>query len=86
MNPVSDAHAQPKKDPKMVEGFALRPAPFDDSQMLDRYSHTPSGSQCFGKSSGYSNSLGPLCMSDEDARMLSTRGGNLSGSDSVIGR
>lgn len=73
------------KDPKLVEGFALQPAPFAESQVLDRYSSTPSGPQCFGKSSGYSNSLGPLCLSQEDARLLSTRGGNITGNDSTIG-
>ena len=81
-----NAPAQEKKEPKMVEGFALRPAPFDDSTKLDRYSNTPSGPQCFGQSGGYSNSLGPLCFSDEDVRLLSTRGGNISGTDSTIGR
>jgi hypothetical protein len=72
-------------EPKMVEGFALQPAPFGDSHILDRFGSTSSGSQCFGKSSGYSNSLGPLCLSQEDARLLSTRGGNLTGNDSTIG-
>jgi len=75
-----------KKDPKMVEGFALQPAPFGSSEVLDRYGSTPSGPQCFGRSSGYSKSLGPLCLSQEDARLLSTRGGNISGNDSTIGR
>lgn len=75
-----------RKEPKKVEGFALQPAPFGGSQMLDRFGNTPSGPQCFGNSSGYSKSLGPLCLSQEDARMLSTRGGNISGTDSTIGR
>jgi len=74
------------KDPKKVEGFALQPAPFTASQVLDRYGSTPSGPQCFGRSSGYSKSLGPLCLSQEDARLLSTRGGNITGTDSTIGR
>lgn len=82
----SNKPIQDKKEPKMVEGFALRPAPFDDDNTLDRYGNTPSGPQCFGQSGGYSNSLGPLCFSEEDVRLLSTRGGNISGSDSTIGR
>jgi hypothetical protein len=73
------------KDPKKVEGFALQPSPFGDSKVLDRYSQTQSDPQCFGKSSGYSNSLGALCFSKEDVRLLSTRGGNISGTDSTIG-
>jgi hypothetical protein len=79
-NPMQD-----KKEPKMVEGFALHPAPFNDNAILDRYGNTPSGPKCFGQSGGYSNSLGPLCFSKEDVRLLSTRGGNISGSDSTIG-
>jgi len=85
---VSMGTPKPEKkenEPKMVEGFALRPAPFDDNAILDRYGSTPSGPQCFGQSGGYSNSLGPLCFSQEDVRMLSTRGGNISGADSTIG-
>jgi hypothetical protein len=74
------------KDPKVVEGFALQPAPFGNSQVLDRFGSTPAGPQCYGQSSGYSKSLGPLCLSKEDARMLSTRGGNITGTDSTIGR
>jgi hypothetical protein len=84
-NGVSKSHSS-KKDSKKVEGFALQPAPFGASEVLDRYGSTPSGPQCFGKSSGYSNSLGPLCLSQEDAKLLSTRGGNISGTDSTIGR
>ena len=77
---------KPENETKKVEGFALQPAPFGDPQVLDRFGSTPSGPQCFGKSSGYSKSLGPLCFSKEDERMLSTRGGNISGNDSTIGR
>lgn len=71
---------------KKVEGFALQPAPFGESPVLDRYGKTPSGPECIGQGSGYSKSLGPLCMSEEDKRMLSTRGGNSTGKDSVIGQ
>jgi hypothetical protein len=81
-NSVTD---ESKKEPKKVEGFALQPAPFGNYQPLDRFGSTPSGPQCFGRSSGYSKSLGPLCLSQEDARLLSTRGGNISGNDSTIG-
>jgi hypothetical protein len=77
--------AGPENETRKVEGFALQPAPFGDPQVLDRFGSTPSGPQCFGKSSGYSKSLGPLCLSQEDARLLSTRGGNISGNDSTIG-
>jgi hypothetical protein len=69
-----------------VEGFALQPAPFAESPTIDRYGKTPSGPECVGQGSGYSKSLGPLCMSEEDKRMLSTRGGNSTGVDSAIGQ
>jgi len=69
-----------------VEGFALQPAPFAESPVIDRYGQTPSGPECIGQGSGYSKSLGPLCMSEEDKRMLSTRGGNATGGDSAIGQ
>lgn len=69
-----------------TEGFALQPAPFDEYPTLDRYGKTPSGPECVGQGSGYSKSLGPLCMSEEDKRMLSTRGGNSTGEDIVIGQ
>ena len=69
-----------------VEGFALQPAPFAESPTIDRYGKTPSGLECVGQGSGYSKSLGPLCMSEEDKRMLSTRGGNSTGVDSAIGQ
>ena len=70
---------------KMVEGFALQPSPLDSSEAIDRYSKVSASPSCFGKSSGYSNSMGPLCISGEDLKLLSTRGGNVTGTDSVIG-
>ena len=80
------SNEEKKKEPKMVEGFALQPSPFSDSNQVDRYGSTPSGPQCFGKSGGYSNSLGPLCFSEEDVKLLSSRGGqNISGTNPTIG-
>ena len=73
------------KDSKMVEGFALQPSPFGEFKVLDIFSKLPSGHQCFGQSSGYSNSLGPLCLDERSKNMLSNRGGNMSGSDFIIG-
>uniref|UniRef100_A0A6C0KKT1 Uncharacterized protein n=1 Tax=viral metagenome TaxID=1070528 RepID=A0A6C0KKT1_9ZZZZ len=69
-----------------VEGFALQPAPFAESPAIDRFGKTPAGPECIGQGSGYAKSVGPLCMSEEDKRMLSTRGGNSTGSDSAIGQ
>ena len=70
---------------KMVEGFSLQPAPFNGSIEIDRYSKVSSSPSCFGKSSGYSNSTGPLCLEGDSLTLLTTRGGNSTGSDSTIG-
>ena len=80
------ASAAPTTEAKKVEGFALQPAPFADNELIDRYSQTPASAECVGQSSGYSKSTGGLCMSEEDKRLLSTRGGNATGSDSAIGQ
>jgi len=69
--------SQKKEDAKKVEGFeSLMPAPYAESKVLDRFSHVSAGPQCVGKSSGLVNSLGGLCLSEEDRKMLTTRGGN----------
>jgi hypothetical protein len=66
-----------KEDAKKVEGFeSLMPAPYAESKVLDRFSHVSAGPQCVGQSSGLVNSLGGLCLSEEDRKMLTTRGGN----------
>jgi len=67
-----------KEDAKKVEGFeSLMPAPYAESKVLDRFSHVSAGPQCAGQSSGLSNSLGALCLTEEDRIMLTTRGGNV---------
>ena len=53
------------------------PAPYAESKVLDRFSHVSSGPQCIGQSSGLVNSLGGLCLSEEDLNMLTSRGGNV---------
>jgi hypothetical protein len=69
-----------------VEGFALQPSPYNEPEVIDRYGNTPGEPSCFGKSMGYSRSTGPLCFTEEDLKLLTTRGGNMSGRDSVIGQ
>jgi hypothetical protein len=70
--------APKKEDAKKVEGFeSLMPAPYTESKILDRFSHVSAGPQCLGESSGLSNSLGGLCLSEEDRKALTTRGGNV---------
>ena len=82
---ASQSGSDKPKEPKKVEGFALQPAAFADSKIIDVFGETPAGPQCFGNSGGYSKSLGPLCMTPSQIKLLSTRGGNISGNDSTIG-
>lgn len=83
---ASQSGSDKPKESKKVEGFALQPAAFADSKIIDIFGETPAGPQCFGNSGGYSKSLGPLCMTPNQIKLLSTRGGNISGNDSTIGR
>lgn len=78
--------ASTKPTATKVEGFALQPSPYTASELIDRYGKTPGEPSCFGKSMGYSRSTGPLCFNDEDLKLLTTRGGNMGGRDSVIGQ
>lgn len=52
---------------------------------VDIYSEAKGDGKCFGSSSGYSNSKGPLCMNDKMNYLLSSRGANATGGDSQIG-
>ena len=53
--------------------------------ILDQFSSAVGSPECVGKSSGLSNSTGPLCLSEDQKRLLQTRGGNATGMDSQIG-
>jgi hypothetical protein len=53
---------------------------------IDIYSQAKGSSDCKNRSSGLSNSKGPLCLDDNQTKMLSTRGGNITGADSTIGK
>jgi hypothetical protein len=54
------------------------------SFILDQFSSAVGDASCAGKSSGLSNSTGPLCLSDDQKRLLQTRGGNASSGESKI--
>jgi hypothetical protein len=90
MPPVKTPYFPPdepikKEEEKKVEGFALQPSPLNNTTILNPFGDTPSGPQCFGKSSGYSNSLGPLCFNQSDLKWFASRGGNATGGESTIG-
>ena len=80
-----DPSENKKEKEKMVEGFALHPSPLTENTILNPFGDTPSGLQCFGQSSGYSNSLGPLCFTSSDLKWFASRGGNATGGESTIG-
>ena len=67
-----------------VEGFeSLLPAPYQQSELLDKFSQVPGSLDCKGY--GYHNSHGPLCLTDELVTSLKTRGGNASGMANSMG-
>lgn len=80
---VSGEKKESKKDGcKKVEGFGLMPAPYGVEAPIDRFSALKSSKTCAG--SPYSTSTGYVCLDKEAEKLLSTRGGNMSGGDSQI--
>lgn len=73
-----------KKKCSKVEGFGLMPAPYGAETPIDRFSALKSSKTCEG--SPYSTSSGYLCLDKETEKLLMTRGGNMSGGDSQIGK
>jgi hypothetical protein len=70
---------------KKVEGFeSLHPAPYQQSELLDKFSQVPGKLDCQGY--GYHNSRGPLCLTDDLVKSLKTRGGNASGKPDSLGK
>ena len=68
-----------------VEGFeSLHPAPYQQSELLDKFSQVPGGLDCKGY--GYHNSRGPLCLTDDLVKSLKTRGGNAAGKPDSLGK
>jgi hypothetical protein len=75
------------EDEEEQEGFrGLGTSDYNNNAfILDQFSSAIGSAECAGKSSGLSNSKGPLCLSDDQKRLLQTRGGNATGMDSQIG-
>ena len=48
----------------------------DHDQPVDSFGTDPGSLQCFDRSFGLSKSTGPLCVTDAQYRLLTTRGGN----------
>jgi len=81
------ANIEGMEDEEEQEGFrGLGTSDYNNNMfILDQFSSAVGSAECAGKSSGLSNSKGPLCLSDDQKRLLQTRGGNASGMDSQIG-
>jgi hypothetical protein len=64
------------------EGFENRLSPEEVANTnvsIDVFSSLPSSKNCNGKSSGLSNSMGPVCLTDTQVKLLQSRGGNATG-------
>jgi len=69
-----------------IFGFpGLQCSPTFNDNNLDIYSTAKGDSSCMYKGSGLSNSMGTLCLSPDMTKLLQTRGGNQTGSPSVVG-
>lgn len=47
----------------------------DNDKSIDIFGPTPGATQCFNRSFGLTKSTGPLCITDEQYNLLTTRGG-----------
>jgi hypothetical protein len=73
-------------DCKKVNGFSgLFCKPGVADSQIDKFSSAKGSPKCFGQSSGLSNSMGSLCLDNDLARLLQTRGGNQTGAPSQVG-
>jgi hypothetical protein len=86
---VSKTEASVMQDTKgplgIFEAQGLKAAPLDAPSLNDPVSKLKGSPECVGQSSGYSNSLGGLCLSDEVKKQFSSRGGNSSSGEMQIG-
>lgn len=84
---VSDYEINPSAGAKAVSGFSgagvFNPVDVAVAEKLDIYSQAKGSLDASGY--GYYNSMGPLILTDEMKKQLGTRGGNSTGSPSVIG-
>ena len=69
----------------VFEAQGLKAAPLDAPPLVDPVSKLRGSPECVGNSSGYSNSLGGLCLSDEVKKQFASRGGNSSSGEMQIG-
>ena len=70
----------PHPKEKTKEGFTA-----ESKNSLDIFINAVGNQKCSSKASGMSNSMGALCLSEEQLYLLQSRGGNSTGRDSQIG-
>ena len=71
---------------KKIFGFdGLFCGPKQGPQPVDTIGAAKGSIECIGKSSGLTNSMGGLCLDENQQKMLSTRGGNMSTGPAEIG-
>jgi hypothetical protein len=76
----------PAAECKTMYGFTgLFCGPTTAGNPIDKFGNTEGKLDC-KDNSGLSNSKGGLCLSDEQKRLLSTRGGNITNRNSEIGQ
>lgn len=81
---LSNSNNAPIAECKKVSGFdGLFCVPTMPHKTIDTFSQDSGSLDC--KSSGLTNSRGPLCLTKDQIGLLSTRGQNVSGPDSQIG-
>jgi len=79
-----DGQTDEKPKVSKIEGFeGLQPAPYQSEAVIDIFSGTPGSLSC--KGSGLTNSMGELCLTDQQKQMLQTRGGNATGQPNSLG-
>lgn len=62
--------------PTKKEGFALMSGPATEEQNISYLGNTQSNASCATQSMGMSNSMGYLCLTEEQRKYLQSRGGN----------
>ena len=71
--------ATPPAECKKVFGFdGLFCSAKDGPDAVDKIGSAKGRRECVGKSSGLTNSMGGLCLDENQVKLLSTRGGNMS--------
>jgi hypothetical protein len=70
-----------------VFGFdGLYASPYGQENPIDALHNVVGSPECIGKSSGYFDDRGGLCLTPETVRLFQTRGGNQSGVPAQIGQ